>query len=199
MTFGVGPAGTGKTYVALGVAAMMLQNKEIDVIYVIRSPVEAGEKLGFLPGTDVDKIDPYFTTVKSILYRFLGRGVVDCAIKSGKIVFAPFAFLRSGTIDRGFVLVEEAQNTTITQMKLALSRVGHYTRYCIAGDDRDQFDLPEGVVSGLTHAVHLFGDMDNIGVIKFEVDEIVRSPRCKEVIKAYRSVRATNTRLEKVS
>lgn len=198
-TFAVGPAGTGKTHMALLVAAHMLLRNQVSSIIVIRSPLEAGEKLGYLPGEIEDKIDPYFETVVKLLTQFLGKGYVDCAVRKGNIRLVPFAFLRSGTMDNSFVLIEEAQNTTVSQMKLAFTRVGNNTTYCIAGDDRDQSDLPPGVVSGLTHAVHLFFGVPQVGVVKFGLDDIVRDDMCRTVVKLYRSEKAKNMRLDYVS
>ena len=199
MVFCVGPAGTGKTHVSLEAAAYLLLKNAIREIVVIRSPIEAGEKIGFLPGDINEKIDPYFAAVLVILNRILGRGYVDCAVRKGNIRMEPFAFLRSGTIDHSFVLIEEAQNSTISQMKLALTRIGNNTRYCIAGDDRDQTDLPVGVTSGLTHAVHLFHGVPNTQIIKYDIDDIVRDDMCKVIVKSYRSEQARKMNLSLVS
>lgn len=197
LTIGVGPAGTGKTFVSIYAAARLYAAGIVTKIVVIRAAVEAGEKLGFLPGDQKEKTDPYFETVIDVLKRFLEPGRVDCDIKNGNIQCVTLAFLRSGTLDNAIVLLEEAQNLTLQQMKLALTRAGRDTRYVISGDDEEQCDLPKGTVSGLTDAKKRFGVLaqnrpeDNpegisVGMVSFTEDDIVRSGFCKMVIKQYR-------------
>lgn len=186
LTFAIGWAGTGKTFVSIGMAAAALASGTAREFLVIRPMVTAGENPGFLPGELEEKTDPYFTTVKSILSYFLGAGYVNYAIEKGRIRLEPVAFLRSATFDNMFVLVEEAQNLTQSQMKLILSRCGKNTTYVIAGDEEDQTDLPKGQKSGLMDAVHRFRSLPTVGVVEFGLKDIVRSGFCRDVVERYR-------------
>jgi len=186
VTFGVGPAGTGKTFVATTQAADLLAAKKISKLVVTRPIVEAGEQLGFLPGELDEKVLPYFMPVLEILQKRLGGGTTAYHLKAGNIVFQPLAYMRGMTFDNSFVLLDEAQNTTPSQMKLFLSRIGENTTYVIDGDPR-QVDIkgPSGLCDGLDR----IGGYGWCGVTRFNNDDIVRSGVARDVIISYQNER----------
>lgn len=184
LVFGIGPAGTGKSYVATAHAAMQFRDKCISQIIVTR-PVVATESMGFLPGTEEEKCAPYFEPIRDILEEWLGESYLEWAIKRKKIRFMPLAFMRGKTLDNAFVILDEAQNSTPKQMKLLLSRIGENCTVIVDGDI-DQKDIPGK--SGLEDALHRLGDLtDHVGVLEFEEDDIVRSGFARAILKRYRT------------
>ncbi|MPS48565.1 PhoH family protein [Methylobacillus sp.] len=182
ITFGVGPAGTGKTYIAASIAADMLESKEIERIIITRPAVEAGESLGFLPGDESEKYAPYIAPFLDVLNERLGKGKVEYLLKTGKISAEPFAYMRGKTFKDAFVILDEAQNATKTQMKLFLTRIGENSRVVIDGDV-EQADIRD---SGLADAVNRLSYIPSVGVVKFGDGDIVRSGIVAEIIQAYR-------------
>ena len=185
LTFGVGPAGTGKTFVAVAQACEKFLDGEFEKMIFTRPVQEAGERLGFLPGEEKDKIAPWFAPILIELERRLGKSVVEALIKSGKISFVPLAYMRGHSFNKAFVLLDEAQNTTPSQMHLLLTRIGTDTIVVVDGDSK-QCDLVGVKKNGLDHALEKLAGKKGVGVVKFEVDDIVRSPFCRMVIEAYR-------------
>lgn len=186
LVFGLGPAGTGKTFIATALAADALKSRKIKKIILTRPAVEAGEKLGFLPGEMDEKFDPYFRPVREILNQRLGHGYVDCAIKSGKIEAMPLAFMRGWTFEDCWVLLDEAQNTSPTQMKMFLTRMGENCKMIVDGDPA-QTDIPGP--SGLVDAVGKLRGHPDIATIRFTRDDIVRSGLVQDVIQLYDDAR----------
>lgn len=184
LTFGVGPAGTGKTYVCTRYAADLLQNRQVDRIIVTRPAVEAGEGLGFLPGTIHEKFAPYFAPFRAVLDEVFGSSHVDNMIKLGKIEIQPLEYIRGLTFDNCVVILDEAQNTTPGQMKLFLSRIGEYSKVIVNGDISQQ-DIPGQ--SGLADAMDRLEGVKSVEIVEFDEDDIVRSGLCKEIIKRYRN------------
>lgn len=182
LTFGIGPAGTGKTFIAVCEAADLLRNGDIEKLIITRPAVEAGENLGFLPGELEEKFDPYFAPVKDILIRRLGAGQTEYYIKSGKIEAKPLAFMRGVTFENAFVILDEAQNTTPNQMKLFLTRIGEHTKVVVDGDI-NQKDIPGE--SGLQDAVERFGRKKWCSLVEFGYDDIVRSGIAREIVIGY--------------
>ena len=184
LVFGIGPAGTGKTYLAVAVAVQMLLQKRVDRIILSRPAVEAGERLGFLPGDLKEKIDPYLRPLYDALYDTLPGEQVVREIESGEIEVAPLAFMRGRTLANSFVILDEAQNTTPVQMKMFLTRLGENSRMAITGDP-SQVDLPLGAKSGLKDALETLGGIEGIGVVRFTDADVVRHPLVTRVVKAY--------------
>jgi len=184
LTFGVGPAGTGKTFVCTKYAAQELDSKRIQKIIVTRPAVEAGGGLGFLPGTIHEKFAPYFAPFRAVLDAHFGPSHVENMIKLGKIEIQPLEYLRGMTFEDCFVILDEAQNTTPGQMKLFLSRIGENSKVVINGDI-SQKDIPGP--SGLEDALQRLEGLDSVQSVIFEEDDIVRSGLCKEIIKRYRA------------
>lgn len=184
LTFGIGPAGTGKTYVCTRFAADLLQRGEVEKIVVTRPAIEAGEGLGFLPGTIHEKFAPYFAPFRAVLDEVFGASHVDNMIKNGKIDIQPLEYIRGLTFDNAVVILDEAQNTTPGQMKLFLSRIGEYSKVIVNGDIT-QKDI-EGT-SGLLDAVDRLEGLRGVEIVEFEENDIVRSGLCKEIIKRYRN------------
>ena len=182
LTFGVGPAGTGKTYVATRAAADALQNKRVSRIIITRPVVEAGENLGFLPGELEEKFDPYFQPVKKVLEQALGKGRVGYCLKHKIIEAMPLAYMRGYNFDDAFVIFDEAQNATEVQMKLFLTRLGENSIAVVNGDLR-QRDLPEA--NGLEDAMDRLGGLSRVEVVEFGQHDIVRSGFCQAVVEAY--------------
>jgi len=184
MVFGIGPAGTGKTYLAVAAAASMLVSGEVDRIILSRPAVEAGERLGFLPGDLREKIDPYLAPLYDALHDMLPSDQVLNRFNSGEIEVAPLAFMRGRTLSHAFVILDEAQNATKTQMKMFLTRIGEGSRMAITGDP-SQVDLPSGTLSGLTHAVKTLSDIKGVRVIKFGSADVVRHQLVTKIVRAY--------------
>lgn len=186
MVFGIGPAGTGKTYLAVATAASMLISGEVDRIILSRPAVEAGERLGFLPGDLREKIDPYLAPLYDALHDMLPADQVVNRMNSGEIEVAPLAFMRGRTLSHAYVILDEAQNATKTQMKMFLTRIGEGSRMAITGDP-SQVDLPSGTVSGLTHAVDTLNYIEGVSVVRFSSADIVRHRLVTQIVNAYDS------------
>lgn len=182
VTFGVGCAGTGKTYIAGAMAAMALEDGTVDQIIITRPAVEAGEKLGFLPGEKEDKYEPYIAAFMGVLNERLGKGKVEYLMKSGKIIGAPLAYMRGHTFKNAFVIMDEAQNATPVQMKLFLTRIGEDSIVVVNGDT-DQVDIVGP--SGLTDAIKKVAFIPSVSVVQFGLDDGVRSGICSEIVRAY--------------
>lgn len=186
ITFGIGPAGTGKTWLAATRAAEALSAGEIKRIVITRPAIEAGESLGFLPGELEDKYDPYFRPVRDALVEHLGSGALEYHLKTGTIEARPLGLLRGATFKDCWVIFDEAQNATVTQMKLFLTRIGENAKMIINGDP-DQVDLPAGTASGLMDAVSRLSAVKGVDVVTFAEADIVRSGICREIVAAYAS------------
>lgn len=184
MCFGIGPAGTGKTYLAVAVGVSKFLNGEVDRIILSRPAVEAGEKLGYLPGDMKEKVDPYMQPLYDALNDFLPDRQLGKLLESKKIEIAPLAFMRGRTLSNAFVVLDEAQNTTAMQMKMFLTRLGDGARMVITGD-RSQIDLPRGVTSGLVEAERILKGVDKIGFTHFTATDVVRHPLVAAIIRAY--------------
>ena len=192
MVFGIGPAGTGKTYLAVSMAVRALLEKKISRIVLTRPAVEAGERLGFLPGTLQEKIDPYLKPLYDALYDMLDVERVDRNVERGVIEIAPIAFMRGRTLNDSFVILDEAQNTTTEQMKMFLTRIGYGSKAVITGDIT-QIDLPIGKMSGLIEARNVISGVEGISFIYFNERDIVRHPLVQRIVRAYESYSAQNT------
>ncbi|QEE46223.1 phosphate starvation-inducible protein PhoH [Rhizobium sp. WL3] len=184
MVFGVGPAGTGKTYLAVAHAAQLLERGVVDRIVLTRPAVEAGERLGFLPGDMKEKVDPYLRPLYDALYDMIPGDKVERAITAGVIEIAPLAFMRGRTLANAAIILDEAQNTTSMQMKMFLTRLGENGRMIITGDP-SQVDLPRGVTSGLVEALQLLKGVEGVSVIRFKDTDIVRHPLVGRIVQAY--------------
>ncbi len=190
VVFGVGPAGTGKTYLAVAVAVSMLAAGEVERIVLSRPAVEAGERLGFLPGDLRDKVDPYLRPLYDALHDMIPGDRVMRQIGNGEIEIAPLAFMRGRTLARSFVILDEAQNTTPTQMKMFLTRLGEGSHMVVTGD-LSQIDLPGGARSGLAEALDALGAVEGVGVVRFASGDIVRPPVVTRIVEAYDAAGAT--------
>lgn len=184
ITFGIGPAGTGKTYLAVAMAAFSLKNKQVERIILTRPAVEAGEKLGFLPGDLQEKVDPYLRPLYDAMYDIMGTDTVQKFMSKNIIEVAPLAYMRGRTLEDSFIILDEAQNTTTEQMKMFLTRMGFGSKMVITGDIT-QIDLPVGVKSGLKHAQAVLGNVPGIGVLNLNESDVVRHEIVSRIIKAY--------------
>ena len=184
VSFGVGPAGTGKTYLAVACAVDMIERNEIERILLVRPAVEAGEKLGFLPGDLTQKIDPYLRPLYDALYEMIGFEKVGKMIERQEIEIAPLAYMRGRTLNNSFVILDEAQNTTPEQMKMFLTRLGFGSRAVITGDIT-QVDLPRGTKSGLTQALEILSGIEEIHITKFDSKDVVRHQLVQQIVEAY--------------
>jgi phosphate starvation-inducible PhoH-like protein len=184
INFGIGPAGTGKTYLAVACAVQALLNDEIERILLVRPAVEAGEKLGFLPGDLSQKVDPYLRPLYDALYEMLGFETVDKLIERNVIEVAPLAYMRGRTLNNAFVILDESQNTTREQMKMFLTRIGFGSTAVINGDP-SQIDLPRGQASGLRHACMVLEGVDGISFTWFTSKDVVRHPLVQRIVDAY--------------
>lgn len=184
VVFGVGPAGTGKTYLAVAIAAQAMKLKETDKIILTRPAVEAGEKLGFLPGDLQNKVDPYLRPLYDALSEMFGCESYQRLMERGAIEIAPLAYMRGRTLSDCFIILDEAQNTTVEQMKMFLTRMGENSKMVITGDVT-QVDLPIGKESGLKHAIKVLDGVDGIEIIKLTHKDVVRHPLVAAIIKAY--------------
>lgn len=182
--FGIGPAGTGKTYLAVAQAVALFEQERIERIILSRPAVEAGENLGFLPGDLKEKIDPYLRPLYDALYDTMGAEKAEKRILAKDIEIAPLAFMRGRTLTNAFVILDEAQNTTSMQMKMFLTRLGEGSRMVITGDPT-QVDLPKGETSGLLEAVDILRDVPEVGVIRFQAKDVVRSALVAKIVGAY--------------
>lgn len=184
LVFAIGPAGTGKTYIAVVNALAKLRKGEIRKIILTRPAVEAGEKLGFLPGDLKEKVDPYLRPLYDALYEVLGSKTVEEYIEKGIIEIAPLAYMRGRTLENAYVILDEAQNTTINQMKLFLTRLGFNSKMVVTGDIT-QIDLPKKIDSGMINAVKLLEGVKGISTIKFERVDVIRHPLVQKVLAKY--------------
>lgn len=182
--FGIGPAGTGKTFLAVVMAVSALKKGEVQKIILTRPAVEAGESLGFLPGDLKEKVDPYLRPVYDALYQVFGMDHTNRLMERGVIEIAPLAYMRGRTLDDAFVILDEAQNTTVAQMKMFLTRLGFNSRMIVNGDT-SQVDLPKGVASGLIHAEKTLQSIDKIAFVHFDAGDVVRHPVVAQIIRAY--------------
>ncbi len=183
VTFGVGPAGTGKTYLAVALAVTALKSKQVSKIVLTRPAVEAGEKLGFLPGDLQNKVDPYLRPLYDALFEMLGPETVAGYMEKNIIEIAPLAYMRGRTLDNSFIILDEAQNTSIEQMKMFLTRFGFNSKIVVTGDPT-QIDL-DGKPSGLMHALKILKDIDQIAIHRFEKKDIVRHALVQKIVDAY--------------
>jgi len=184
LVFGLGPAGTGKTYLAVALAVSMMLEGTIDKIILSRPAVEAGENLGFLPGDLKDKVDPYLRPLYDALYEMLPAEQVDKKLAIGEIEIAPLAFMRGRTLSNAFVILDEAQNTTPMQMKMFLTRLGENSRMVVNGD-LSQVDLPRGVISGLRDALNTLKNIKGISSVTFNANDVVRHGLVAKIVRAY--------------
>ena len=185
INFGIGPAGTGKTYLAVASAVDALLKEKVDRIILMRPAVEAGEKLGFLPGDLSQKVDPYLRPLYDALYEMLGIERTEKYLEKGIVEIAPLAYMRGRTLNNSFIIVDESQNTTKEQMKMILTRMG-FGSYLLINGDLTQIDLPKNVESGLAHAVRVVNGTEDIGIINFDSKDIVRHPLVRKIIDAYK-------------
>ncbi|WKZ57656.1 MAG: PhoH family protein [Bdellovibrionota bacterium] len=184
LIFGVGPAGTGKTYLAMAAAVSALINKTVKRIVLCRPAVEAGEKLGFLPGDMAEKVNPYLRPLYDALHDMVEFDRAKELVDKGTIEVAPLAFMRGRTLSNAFVIVDEAQNTTPIQMKMILTRLGFGSK-CVITGDITQIDLPRGIISGLTDALQVLRGVEGLGIIEFSEQDVVRHPLVSRIVAAY--------------
>ena len=184
LTFAVGPAGTGKTYLAMALAVVALKNKEIERIVLTRPAVGAGEKLGFLPGDLTQKVDPYLRPLYDALYDFMGVDSYQKLLERGVVEVAPLAYMRGRTLSDSFIILDEAQNTTSEQMKMFLTRLGFHSKVVVTGDIT-QTDLPYGKKSGLAEAIEILKDIPEIGMVHLTHKDVVRHELVQTIVKAY--------------
>lgn len=184
LTFAVGPAGTGKTYLAMALAVVALKNKEIERIVLTRPAVEAGEKLGFLPGDLTQKVDPYLRPLYDALYDFMGVDSYQKLLERGVVEVAPLAYMRGRTLSDSFIILDEAQNTTSEQMKMFLTRLGFNSKVVVTGDIT-QTDLPYGKKSGLAEAVEILKGIPSIGMVQLTHKDVVRHELVQQIVQAY--------------
>jgi phosphate starvation-inducible PhoH-like protein len=184
VVLGVGPAGTGKTYLAMAMAVSALVNKEVKRIVLCRPAVEAGEKLGFLPGDMAEKVNPYLRPLYDALHDMVDFERAKEMVEKGIVEVAPLAFMRGRTLSNAFVILDEAQNTTPVQMKMFLTRLG-FGSTCVVTGDITQIDLPRGTTSGLSHALKILQDVQGVAVVQFSDEDVVRHPLVSRIIQAY--------------
>lgn len=184
IVFGVGPAGTGKTYLAMAMAVTAFRNEEVSRIILTRPAIEAGEKLGFLPGDLQSKVDPYLRPLYDALYQIMGADSFAKNMERGLIEVAPLAYMRGRTLDNAFIILDEAQNTTPAQMKMFLTRIGFGSKVIVTGD-QSQKDLPAGAASGLDTAIHVLKKIDDIGFCYLTSSDVVRHPLVQKIVEAY--------------
>ncbi len=184
LVFGTGPAGTGKTWLAVAYAVHLFERREVDRIVLSRPAVEAGERLGFLPGDMREKVDPYLRPIYDAFFDLMDRGIFERALQAGEIEIAPIAFMRGRTLANAAVILDEAQNTTSMQMKMFLTRLGENARMIVTGDP-SQIDLPPGQTSGLDEAVGLLASLENVAHIAFTSADVVRHELVTRIVEAY--------------
>lgn len=191
MVFGIGPAGTGKTFLAVAKAVSLMLEGKIDKIILTRPAVEAGENLGFLPGDLKEKIDPYLRPLYDALYDMLPADQVDRKLEMGEIEIAPLAYMRGRTLSNAMVILDEAQNTTPMQMKMFLTRLGENSRMVINGD-LSQTDLPRGVESGLAESIRILKNIEEIKIVEFTEKDVVRHGLVSKIVKAYEQAKESS-------
>ena len=196
IVFGVGPAGTGKTYLAVALAVYALKNKEIDKIILTRPAVEAGEKLGFLPGDMNEKVDPYLRPLFDALQEMMGQDAYLRHIERGSIEIAPLAYMRGRTLSNSFIILDEAQNTTKEQMKMFLTRMGENSRIVVTGDVT-QIDLPKNVKSGMIDAIEVLDVVEGIEIVKLTAKDVVRHELVTRIIQAYEKAESARAKVAK--
>jgi phosphate starvation-inducible PhoH-like protein len=184
LVFGVGPAGTGKTWLAVAHAVQLFERKEVDRIILSRPAVEAGERLGFLPGDMREKVDPYLRPIYDALYDLMDARIVERALETTEIEIAPLAFMRGRTLSNAVVILDEAQNTTSMQMKMFLTRLGENSRMIVTGDP-SQVDLPPGQISGLAESTRLLKNVEGIGVVTYTAEDVIRHELVVRIVEAY--------------
>jgi phosphate starvation-inducible protein PhoH and related proteins len=184
LVFGSGPAGTGKTWLAVAHAVQLYERKEVDRIVLTRPAVEAGERLGFLPGDMREKVDPYLRPIYDALYDLMDARIVERAMQTGEFEVAPLAFMRGRTLSNSVVILDEAQNTTSMQMKMFLTRLGENSRMIVTGDP-SQVDLPSGQTSGLTEAIRLLNGIEGISHVMFTAEDVIRHELVMRIVQAY--------------
>jgi len=195
LLFAVGPAGTGKTYTAIAMAVKALRNKEVRRIILTRPAVEAGEKLGFLPGDVKEKLDPYLQPLYDALNDMMPLKKLNTLIEEGVIQIAPIAFMRGRTLDSAFVILDEAQNATINQLKMFLTRMGRDAKFVVTGD-LTQIDLPDPSRSGLIYALNILKNIEGIAIVEFDQSDIIRHRLVKNIVEAFekaQNARPNNT------
>lgn len=186
IVFGLGPAGTGKTYLAMAMAITAFKNDEVGRIILTRPAIEAGEKLGFLPGDLQSKVDPYLRPLYDALYQIMGAESFNKNMEKGLIEVAPLAYMRGRTLDNAYIILDEAQNTTESQMKMFLTRIGFGSKVVVTGDT-SQKDLPKGTSSGLDVAIKVLNKVEDIGFCRLSSKDVVRHPLVQKIVKAYES------------
>lgn len=191
MVFAIGPAGTGKTYTGVALAVNALKKKQVKRIILTRPAVEAGENLGFLPGDLNEKLDPYMQPLYDALREMIPNETLKSYIEKGTIQIAPLAFMRGRTLDNAFVILDEAQNTTHSQMKMFLTRMGKNAKFMLTGDP-GQIDLPRRIISGLKEALLILNSTEGIGIIYLDDKDVIRHPLVKKVINAYKTIEHDN-------
>lgn len=184
ITFGIGPAGTGKTYLGMCMAIEAFKRGEVSRLILTRPAIEAGEKLGFLPGDLQSKIDPYLRPLYDALYSIMGAESFQANLEKGLIEVAPLAYMRGRTLDNAYIILDEAQNTTIPQMKMFLTRIGFNSKVVVTGDDT-QKDLPRDVVSGLDNAIKVLKNVEGVSFIRLTSKDVVRHPLVQKIVMAY--------------
>jgi len=184
VTFAIGPAGTGKTYLAVATAVRALQEKQVSRLILTRPAVEAGERLGFLPGTLYEKIDPYMKPLYDALFEMMGADALPRLMERGTVEVAPLAYMRGRTLNDSFIILDEAQNTTPEQMKMFLTRIGFGSRAVVTGDVT-QTDLPRGKESGLRHVSRVLAGVEGIAFVHFGAEDVVRHPLVQKIVTAY--------------
>lgn len=184
LTFGIGPAGTGKTFLAVACAVEALESDQVQRLVLVRPAVEAGERLGFLPGDMMQKVDPYLRPIYDALYEFLGVERVGKLVERNIIEVAPLAYMRGRTLNHSCIIMDEAQNTTVEQMKMFLTRIGFGSKAIVTGDV-SQVDLPKHQLSGLKHVRSVLQDVDGLGFCEFTASDVVRHPLVQRIVAAY--------------
>jgi phosphate starvation-inducible PhoH-like protein len=184
LVFGTGPAGTGKTWLAVAHAVQLFERKEVDRIILSRPAVEAGERLGFLPGDMREKVDPYLRPIYDALYDMMDARIVERTLQTGEIEIAPLAFMRGRTLSNAVIILDEAQNTTAMQMKMFLTRLGENSRMIVTGDP-SQVDLPPGQTPGLAEATRLLRNVEGIGLTVFTAEDVIRHELVARIVAAY--------------
>lgn len=191
LTFGIGPAGTGKTFLAVACAVEALETDQVQRLILVRPAVEAGERLGFLPGDMMQKVDPYLRPIYDALYEFLGIERVGKMVERNIIEIAPLAYMRGRTLNHSCIIMDEAQNTTVEQMKMFLTRIGYGSKAIVTGDV-SQVDLPKHKLSGLKHVQTVLNDVDGLGFCEFTSSDVVRHPLVQKIVAAYEAVESSD-------